>query len=270
MKILTAMMSITILLSMGSPSFAIYEGSDLEALCEEHFADKKPEVARCPVTTIMGKASDCLLCHIIGNFRVKETVPDKWRDYPNRNMRVVEDGKQMVAYYYLTEIYSGQIDEFFNYITRYNIKQAVLEIHSPGGSLFDAWRIVGLMNVAKTRGIVVETRCNGFAASAGFLIFISGTMGHRAISPTAELMWHELYSLKFLAIDTPSSSEDEARTLRHLQDTANAYIASRSSLTKDELDKRVRNKEFWMNGAQALKDGFADIELKSVITEKTP
>jgi len=220
--------------------------------------DPPPTKGKCPKTQIVGDATDCLMCHVRGNFAVKETLPDAAYDYPNGYMRLVKTKDGIVGYYILEEILADSIKDFLDYLEWKGIKKAVIELYSPGGSLFGAWRIIGLMNAAKSRGMVIETRCHGFAASAGFLIFISGSMGHRAVSPQSELMWHELLSFKMFAIETPASSEDEAKILRHLQDTANEYIASRCKLTKEDLDERVKRKEFWLNGKQAFEDGLAD------------
>ena len=220
--------------------------------------EKTPVVkGKCPKTQVVGDVGDCMRCHVEGSFAVKETLPDATFAYPNRATKIFQ-GKNPFGYYVLEDILPDPLKEYLDYLEWKGIKKAVIELYSPGGSLFAAWRIVGIMNMAKAKGMVIETRCHGFAASAGFLIFISGSMGHRAISPQSEVMWHELISFKFIAIDTPSSSEDEAKILRHLQDTANEYIATRCKLSKEELDKRVKNKEFWMNGKEAYRDGFAD------------
>jgi len=214
----------------------------------------------CPHTNIVGKVSDCLICHKKGaEFGIKEIDPDENRAYPCYGMFVREG----YGYYVIRDVGESLSDDllkFFDYLDRYAISHAVLELHSPGGSLFEAWRVAGLMNEweAAKPGRIVETRVYGFAASAGFLIAVSGTIGYRFASPTAELMWHELMSFKMFSIATPSSSEEEMKVLRHLQDTANEWLASRSKLTKEELDEKIKKKEFWCNGRQALEYGFVD------------
>ena len=242
---------LTVLLFVG----LLFAGSPwaMEMPKEEKTAVK----GKCPKTQVVGDVNDCMRCHVEGSFAVKETKPDATNTYPNRATKIFQ-GKEPFGYYVLDEILPDPLKEYLDYLEWKGIKKAVIELYSPGGSLFGAWRIVGIMNMAKSKGMIIETRCHGFAASAGFLIFISGSMGHRSISPQSSIMWHELLSFKFLSIDTPSSSEDEARILRSLQDTANEYISSRCNLTKEELDEKVRKKELWMNGKQAYEDGFAD------------
>jgi len=221
--------------------------------------EKPTNQARCPATTIIGKATDCLRCHVEGNFEVKETDPDAVRSYPIFGM-FVRDG---YGYYVIKDIGDQLADNmlrFFDYLTRHNIDKAILEIQSPGGSLFDACRVIGIMTEwqkAKT-GRIIETKVNGFAASAGFLIATSGTVGYRYASKVSLLMWHQLYTFSMFKISTPSSSADEAKILKYIQDTINNWIASRSKLTKKVLAEKIEKKEFWVNGTDAVKYGFMD------------
>ena len=72
-------------------------------------------------------------------------------------------------------------------------------------------------------------------------------------------MWHELLSFEmFGKVSTPSDKEEEARVLRFLQDTRNEWLSQHCKLTKKELDEKIRKREFWMTGEQAIEYGFAD------------
>jgi ATP-dependent Clp protease protease subunit len=121
-------------------------------------------------------------------------------------------------------------------------------------------RIVGIIQdwESAKEGRIVETRCNGFAASAGFLVFVAGTKGYRFASQTTNIMWHELRNFSMMKISTPASSEEEARILKHLQSTADEYIESRGKLSKEDIHEKIKNKEFWITGKQALEYGFVD------------
>jgi len=214
----------------------------------------KSSVQQCPRTKMTEK---CLECHVVPSFALKETNPESVYQYPTRvayKMRLVGN----TAYLLITDIDSEELAVFFHYVAWHKITHVILEIQSPGGSLFEAWRMIGLMRTLEETGVKIETRAHGFAASAGFMIFVSGTKGLRYASPHAELMWHELYSFSMFKIETPSSSEDASRILRHLQDTANSWLAARSKLSKEELDAKVKKKEFWCNGKEALDLGFVD------------
>ena len=106
--------------------------------------------------------------------------------------------------------------------------------------------------------MVIETRVHGFAASAGFIVFVNGTPGHRFASATSELMWHELYTFEFFKVSRPSDVAEENIVLNHLQTTANDFLAKRSNLTAEEWNEKIHFKEFWCNGAEAVKYGLSD------------
>ena len=226
----------------------------VSAFAEQDKSTEKPKqiVQQCPKTKM---TESCLNCHIAPSFKLKEEAPDATLDYPTFFMRVLND----VAYLTITDIDDAQVYKFFDYISWHpQVKHIVLELFSPGGSMFRAWRIVGIMDLYKSKGYIVETRTHGFAASAGFLIFANGSKGYRFATPTAEMMWHELISFKMFDVSGPADKEDEAKVLRHLQDTANNWLVSRSNLDKTEWDSKIRKKEFWMNGKQAVAYGVAD------------
>jgi len=230
---------------------------------EEEKKDTDEVQSICPVTKITGQ-EECLKCHVIGNFKVKETRTDDLYVYPNVFTKILHNGEERVGIFSLDgEIESIRADhmrEFFDYMTKQDINRVIVDIHSPGGSLFSGLKMVGIMHEWETSkpGRIVGTRCNGFAASAAFITFVSGTKGHREASPNAELMYHQILTFSMLKISTPASSEEEARVLKHLQTNIDEYIASRGNLNKDEIDDRVRNKEFWITGKEAVKFGFAD------------
>ncbi|MFH2074489.1 MAG: ATP-dependent Clp protease proteolytic subunit [Pseudomonadota bacterium] len=210
------------------------------------------QAVKCPTTTMQ---RDCLKCHVAGDFRVIETAPEAHRVYPNASMRIVGDE---AGYFVLTDIDSKGIKEYFDYLNWHKIKRAVIEIHSPGGGLFDAQRIVGIMRHWQSKGIKIETRIFGAAFSAGFYVFTAGDT--RLVDEYSDLMWHEIQTVEGFGfkISTPSDREEAARVLRHLQDIRNAYLVTRGKLSKQEIDEKIAKKEFWMSGADAVKYGFAD------------
>ena len=255
---------ISLILSGGTIGFAIDEGYGvyskeqvIKIVSEFLNQPEKEQVFRCPVSKISNQ-DKCFGCHTYPTFAVKEADPDTLYTYPNMNTKIRIVNGEKRGFYFITEIASDSLKDALDYFERHNINHIVLDIHSAGGSLFQGWRCAGLLGEAETKGKIIETNVHGFAASAAFLIAISGTRNHRYASTNAELMWHELWSFTFFALDTPSSKEEEARVLRHLQDTGNNWLASRCNLTKEEIDKLVKNKEFWMTGTQAKEYGFID------------
>jgi len=219
---------------------------------EEGDASEPKLQSICPKTLM---DNSCFTCHSNPSFILKEISPESRYEYPITGMKIQDDS----AYYILRSIDAGDVQDLFDYVLWHpSVKKIIIEVHSPGGSLFDGYKIVGLMQHMMSRGYIIETRVYGFAASAGFLVAASGTVGHRFVSKTAEMMWHELMSFSMFQVSTPSSTEEQSRVLRHLQTTANHWLAKRSKLTLEELDELIKKKEFWMSGADSVKYGFAD------------
>ena len=221
---------------------------------DEKRAEEKYKPFECPKTHISNQ-DKCFDCHVPPSFAVKETKQNSTYQFPNSSTSFkYRDGKK-IGHYYLTHIADDQIRDAADYFYSHDITNVMIDIHSPGGSLFDAWRMKGIIDEMIGRGIRVETRVYGAAFSAGFLIFCAGQ--DRVAADTAELMWHELITGEMFAIKTPADKEDEAKILRHLQDTANNWIVGRSKVSKTDLDDKIRKKEFWISGKQAFDMGFA-------------
>lgn len=231
------------------------EGEVTDKAAEVESSDDEKIQSICPKTKI--KDNDkCMDCHVRPDFGLKEASHERNYTLP-WGVSIVE-GK---LYCVIDHISDKMVQDLFNYVYRHpEFQHVVLEINSPGGNLVSAWKIIGLVREAQARGLIVETRCYGMAASAGFLIFIAGDIGHRYVNPTAELMTHELWTFKFFDFATPSSKEQEAEVLRHFQDTIHNWMITRCTkiITKEQLDDSVKHKDHWVNGSQMIDAGFAE------------
>ena len=174
----------------------------------------------------------CLACHVETK---AETIP--------LDAQIILENDTPAGYLLLSAINSNEVKAFFDRLDRHKIKMAIIEIHSPGGILFEAQRIVGLMRHWQSKGGKIETRLLGAALSAGFYVFLAGDI--RLVDKDSDLMWHEIQG----------GSDDNVK--KHLQAIRNRYIASRGKLTKREIDEKIDNKNFWMSGKDAVKFGFA-------------
>jgi len=102
----------------------------------------------------------------------------------------------------------------------------------------------------------------GMALSAGAIVFVAGTKGHRIANSQSEFMLHELGYFKgglfYIEKVTPSSAEEEANILKHLQKTITDWFATRGNLSVKELEAKIKMKEFWLSGREAYECGFVD------------
>jgi len=67
-------------------------------------------------------------------------------------------------------------------------KTLTLYVNTQGGDLYQAFALIDLMRVSKH---TIRTIGIGNVMSAGFLIFVSGTIGHRIIAPNTGIMCHQ-------------------------------------------------------------------------------
>lgn len=227
----------------------------------EKSKEEKPEVW-CPATRFTDN-DKCMKCHVMSGkkFVVKETKPDSHLDYPfpAYGMKILDYGKPTQRGYFCIDTIAPQpVQGALEWFDRHGIKHIVFEVYSYGGGVFDAWKIKGLFDDWKTRGMILETRLYGGAMSAGFLLFCAGTKGHRYAQPNAEIMWHEVQAGQWPEVTSPSKEEHKAEIYRHLQDNAHEWLATRGNMTKEELDNKVKFKEFWFNGREAHRLGFVD------------
>lgn len=210
----------------------------------------------CPETLIHDNKK-CLECHGIrdGKFVVKETNPRDTRWYPNFATTI----RNGVGYYTETSVNDGNFVDALRFFEDKGINHIVMELFTPGGSVMAAWRMVGYMQDRIDQGWTIETKVYGFCASAGFLLALSGSPGKRSGFAHGHFMWHEAWFMSGMQIETPSSTEVKRDMMRHIQDNANDWIASRTKLSPDEIhDAITGEKMFWMTGKTALEKGVID------------
>jgi len=212
-------------------------------------------VARCPFNT-MTDQDTCMGCHETikkdGKFKwgVKD---DEWQHLPY-GAKIIERNGRDSLWYQLQEINDDRVFDLLEYCKKNGIDQIEFEIFSPGGSVVRAWRIVALFR--SYPGIHITTRCDGFAASAGFVVLASGDT--RIVSPYAMTMAHELWTLSWLKLDTPASSQDTAEDLRLWQNNINNWLAEVSHLSAEEIHDKIYKRDYWVIGKDFLEMGFAD------------
>ena len=240
-------------------SFNVFANEESEKI-EKKESDVK---SICPVTKISDNEK-CSTCHVLAVkdgktvWVTREVDPSDVYRFPHTNFKFVDDG----AYYVCNEIDSVVFEKIFAYLKRYpKVKKLTIELQTPGGSIMQMWRIVALMEDFKASGGTIKCTVKGFCASAGFILLNNASPGQRFVAPNAEIMWHEVQSLEVIfgfKVSSPSDKEDEARILRHFQDNGNGFLASKGKISKEELDEKIRKREWWMTGTECIKHGFAD------------
>jgi len=260
---------------------AVFLSIPISALAEpEYKAEPEKEAPKvepffCPVSKISDNER-CMYCHQMvlekgkQKFGLKEiTIENNYEQKPS-SMSIFFDNGVLSAYYILDGISGADFLKTTRYLTRHpEIQKLIVEVHSGGGSVMEAWKVVGLMEEMRVRGVEVETRCYGIAASAGGIILVAGDIGSRFVSPNAEIMIHKVWNFSMFSVDDPDSAEDKADVLKHFQKNINAFFASRTKITIAELNSNTFHKMWWLTGSEAVDVGVADglIQERSILAK---
>ena len=238
---------------------------------------KTPEVW-CPVTRYTDN-SKCSECHVmvkdgdgLPKFGLKEIPIDASYSEKPYEMSIVQENNELIAYVLVDNINAALFRNVSQYLYIHpEIRKLVVEIHSPGGSVMAAWRIVGIIEEMRAHGIVVETRCYGLAASAGGILLIAGDLGSRFVAPHSEIMLHKVWQFAMFDVSDPDSAEDKADVLKHFQANINKFFEERTNLSSDIINEKSYHKMWWFTGKEAIEHGVADglIGLQASFADKT-
>ncbi len=127
-----------------------------------------------------------------------------------------------------------------------------LYINSPGGSVIQA---LSAYDTISGLTCPVYTYCNGYAASAGSLLFMAGDEGHRYILPNAKVMLHELSGGtrgKLTAMNQDNILSN------HLEENLENIYAHHTGRPVREIRSWLRNGDRWLTAADAVAHNLAD------------
>jgi ATP-dependent protease ClpP protease subunit len=253
-------------LALSLSCFAYAEEEAAEHALPDPTADEFVAL-KCPMKWMfksLDDEADCKTCHTFNPWGLKETDPFAEYD-PPYNVDILWRDGEPVVYNKVTNIAPEEVWGMFEWANRHpELNKVIIEVSSYGGSLFDGWRYVGVIEQWYDR-FEIETHLLGYAMSCGFLIFEAGET--RLVSPRATGMWHEFRSFAMFQVKTPSGIEDEAEEMRIIQNNVNEYLASRSCrdgvcLSVEDIHKEVNKRNWWLNGSDMIELGFADGYIK--------
>jgi len=155
------------------------------------------------------------------------------------------------------DIDSDSVSSVIKWLIFENLKEdttpLTLYINSEGGSLQDAFALIDIMKKSER---VVRTIGIGSVISAGFLIFISGTRGHRIISNNASIMCHQFS-------DYYEGKYHDLKSIGKENELANNRMANLISSCCDLKPNSVKSKllsptDMWLKADEIIKLGLAD------------
>jgi ATP-dependent Clp protease protease subunit len=136
-----------------------------------------------------------------------------------------------------------------NYGTAEDHVPIYLHLTTNGGSIYAAFSIIDCIQGLR---IPVYTVCDGFVASAGTLISVSGKK--RYIQPNAYMLLHQLSSSVWGKM---AEIEDEFDNLKKLMDHLITHYSQRTKLNRKALEKLLKKDVIW-DANECIKCGVID------------
>lgn len=129
-----------------------------------------------------------------------------------------------------------------------DISEIDLRVHSPGGSILDG---LAIFNGIKNHPAKVVGRVEGLAASMGSAVLMAAD--EIEIPENAYVMIHNVSGGAYGDI---KELESMTSLMRKLQDDVTDLYANATGRDKEEI-RDMMDKETWMNGEEAVENGFA-------------
>lgn len=139
------------------------------------------------------------------------------------------------------------LDKYRNYAMR----PIELHVQSFGGSIYDMWSLIDVIESSNTP---IITFCNGYCMSAAALIFLAGH--YRVMYKHSAIMFHQLSSMTFGKMNDLIIEQTQTENLH--KDMIK-YIKKKTNLKKKFYKKYDENKEnIYMDSKKCLKFGVCD------------
>lgn len=145
-------------------------------------------------------------------------------------------------------------------------KKLVFVINSPGGEVYTAMNIIGLINLAKLYEIEIITFIFGYAGSAASMLAIQGDK--RFMSKQAKHFVH------FGSVFDVTTKHSEIEKIYHqnkeyAENMISLYLeACRGKLSRDMLLKLQSDERGYINAETCIKHGLADIIIENELVHK--
>lgn len=158
-----------------------------------------------------------------------------------------------------TDIDQFSVHDIAKHIMQYNTddkgialdkrQPILLYITSNGGEVDSGFELIDIIQNSKTPVYTINL---GYQYSMGFLIGLAGTK--RFAVPNAKFLMHDGSNFIF---NSGAKAQDQMEFQRRVEERVKSYILSRSRLTSEEYDSKLRV-EWYLFADEAKEKGFVD------------
>lgn len=136
-------------------------------------------------------------------------------------------------------------------------KPIKIYISSYGGSAWDFFGMVSMMEYYQDKGIIIETIVDGYACSAGAKLALCGSKGHRYITRYGRIILHQTQ----LGMGYATLQESKQTYKENMRDweSIKKIFRKHTKLTEQEIDDFTeRNLDVTYDAEEAVEKGIAD------------
>lgn len=124
---------------------------------------------------------------------------------------------------------------------------------SQGGSVLDGLAFYDFLKLLRDNGTPVNTCALGYSASMAAVLLQSG--GERTMGKNSWLLIHEVSDV---VGGNMSMIEDQVEFAKRLQGNLLDILAERSTLSRTQIQRRWKKKDWWLSAEECLEHGFID------------
>ena len=163
------------------------------------------------------------------------------------------------VFHFTTDVNTASCAFFADQVSRYAHLNPggdiTIVIHSPGGSVLDGFGLYDTLRTLASQGHKITTVVRGYAASFGAVLLQAGDV--RKVGPESHVMLHEVSSMSWGKLH---EVEDQVEFTKRLNARIFALLAERTNgkWTGPKLYAKAKAKDWWVSGAEAVENGFAD------------
>lgn len=137
-------------------------------------------------------------------------------------------------------------------------KHIKIRLTTCGGAVVSLFAIVSYMEYYKNKGIIIETYCDGYCASAGAKILMCGSKGYRYSTKRACILIHQTQAT-LMGHYTLQESKATVSNMVKDWEIAKDIFRENSNLTEEEIENLTeKNLDVIYTAQESLEKGIVD------------
>lgn len=181
-------------------------------------------------------------------------------EYERQERNTKSKSSEARVYHFVDQVSTNTVKSAIGTLNEWVLRSSepiTVVFNSPGGGVFPGLALYDAIKAIRHRDHVkVDTVTLGMAASMGGVLFQAGET--RTIGENSYILIHEVSDL---AIGTTSELEDELKLTKRLQARLLGILSERSSMSKTSIEKKWKKFDWWLDSAESVELGFADVIL---------